>query len=330
MDNTSAIALSAPGKLREERHPIGVVADRTGLSPSLLRVWERRYGAVEPSRAGTGHRLYSDADVERLRLMYLATLAGRGIGQVARLSTEELAQLVREDEEARQRVGGRDRSSEPEALLAGAAEQASALVRVLDASGLEHFLRRSAAIAGVNRFLDELVTPLLHDVAEDRAAGHLTAAAEHLASATTRRVLDGLLHLLTVAGRAPHLLVATPAGERHEIDTVIAAVVAAAEGWRVTYLGSDVDASEIASAATSMQARAAGVTIGPLGDGSSSRVLEELRSLRAHLPPTVPLLVGGTGAHALAPELLGAGTRIVEDLSELRVALRAAAGARPG
>src|SRR5918998_2487369 len=86
------------------RHPIGVVAERTGLSPDILRVWERRYRAVEPSRAPDGQRAYSDADVERLRLLRLATLAGRSIRQVARLATDELARLVRDDDDARQEV----------------------------------------------------------------------------------------------------------------------------------------------------------------------------------------------------------------------------------
>src|SRR5918997_5056654 len=89
------------------RHPIGVVAERTGLSPDLLRVWERRYQAVEPSRSLDGQRAYSDADVERLRLLRLATLAGRSIRQVARLTSDELARLVREDEAARQEVSRR-------------------------------------------------------------------------------------------------------------------------------------------------------------------------------------------------------------------------------
>src|ERR687895_1311192 len=86
------------------RHPIGVVAERTGLSPDLLRVWERRYRAVEPSRSLDGQRAYSDGDIERLRLLRLATAAGRSISQVATLGTEELARLVHEDEAARQRA----------------------------------------------------------------------------------------------------------------------------------------------------------------------------------------------------------------------------------
>ena len=71
------------------RHPIGVVAERTGLSLDVLRVWERRYGVVAPERDTAGRRVYTDSDVERLRLLSRATAAGRSIGQLAQASTEE-------------------------------------------------------------------------------------------------------------------------------------------------------------------------------------------------------------------------------------------------
>ena len=40
-----------------KRHPIQVVARRTGLTVDVLRVWEKRYGVVEPGRSSGGHRL---------------------------------------------------------------------------------------------------------------------------------------------------------------------------------------------------------------------------------------------------------------------------------
>ena len=81
-------------------HPIQVVAQRTGLSPDVLRIWERRYAVVKPSRSATGRRLYSDRDVEHLLLLRRATLAGRSISQVADLDSEELRGLVEADEVA--------------------------------------------------------------------------------------------------------------------------------------------------------------------------------------------------------------------------------------
>src|SRR6478609_7337401 len=79
------------------RHPIGVVARRTGLKPDLIRAWERRYGAVEPGRSTTRRRFYSDADVERLQLLRRVVRTGRGISQVAGLPNEELRALLAEE-----------------------------------------------------------------------------------------------------------------------------------------------------------------------------------------------------------------------------------------
>src|SRR5690349_2596201 len=122
------------------RHPIGVVADRTKLSQDVLRVWERRYGVVEPGRSPSGQRLYSDADIERLRLLSLATQAGRSISLIAPLPTPELERLVREDTDARAAMPDRERTAEP---VADVVEPAIARAVALDGPGLDGLLRRA-------------------------------------------------------------------------------------------------------------------------------------------------------------------------------------------
>ena len=81
----------------EARHPIRVVAQRTGLTPATIRAWERRYGAVVPTRSGGGQRVYSDLDVQRLRTLKALTDAGRGISMVAGLSPMDAEALLTED-----------------------------------------------------------------------------------------------------------------------------------------------------------------------------------------------------------------------------------------
>lgn len=299
------------------RHPIGVVAERTGLSPDLLRVWERRYRAVEPSRATDGQRLYSDADVERLRLLRLATQAGRSIRQVAQMGTAELTQLVREDESARQRAVRWEERAIP-ASVAEDVERALELARTVDAVGLESLLRRTAAALGVPIFLDGLVAPLLRRMGEEGEAGRLAAAQEHLATAIIQRVLEGIIHFLVAPHGAPNLLLATLSGDQHKMGMLLAATAAAAEGWRVTSLGPDLPAEEIATAAVAAGARVVGVSIARRAE--RERVLAGLRTLRTRLPASVPLLASGADAVDLAPELDGIHT--VANFSELRAALR--------
>src|SRR5436190_20101642 len=74
--------------------PVGAVSRRTGLSPDVLRVWERRYRAIEPNRTAGGHRLYTESDVERLRLLAVVTSSGFPIRQVAGLPLAALRELT--------------------------------------------------------------------------------------------------------------------------------------------------------------------------------------------------------------------------------------------
>ena len=305
-----------------DEHPIGVASERTGISPHVLRVWERRYRAIEPTRTDGGRRLYSDADIERLRLMALATAAGRGISQVAKLPTKELARLVRDDEEARRQLGTTRRGRTSGTTAADDVAAARARARALDAVGLERALRRSAALVGAGAFIDTVATPLLKEISDERNAGELAPGEEQLVLVALRRVIEGIVPVLIVSGDAPNLLVATPVGDRHEIEAVMATAGAAIEGWRVTYLGPGVPVSEIAVAAASTSARAVSVTVPRAGN--NDLLLQELRALRARLAARVPLLAGGAGALEIAAELRGAGVQVIEHLTDLRLALRVA------
>ena len=305
------------------RHPIAVVAERTGLSQDVLRVWERRYRAVEPRRGPGGHRTYSDADIARLRLLHAATSAGRSIGHVASLSTEALQRMAHEDAAARaERIDARTaaRGSDATRAVADVLAHAINATARLEASELQHVLRRAVAQLGVPLFIEDVVSPLLRQVGDDWHAGRLTIAQEHLASATIHDIVAESMRAMVPSSDAPTLVVSTPAGERHAIGAALVAAAAATDGWRVLYLGADLPASEIATAAHSAHARVVALSATYLSD--RRRTLEELRALRALLPPHVTLVVGGGAAATIAADLEGAGIRVGATLAHLRETLR--------
>jgi len=298
-----------------------VVTRRTGLSAELLRVWEKRYGVVRPARSESGRRLYSDADVERLQLLYRATLAGRGIGQVAPLPDAVLAELVRGDAAA----GGL--RTAPEAGRAPVGEPSDAYLRQcldavvhLDAPALDAVLRRAAVALSATAFLDALVSPLLERLGTGWQEGTLRPVHGHLASAVLRRVLDGIAGSATSPIAAPGLVVATPAGQAHEFGALLAAAAAAAEGWRVTYLGASLPAEDLAEAAERTRARAVALSVVyPAGDQA---LAHELRRLATLLPRGTALVVGGAAASSYRAAIEQAGAAQLADLVELRAHLR--------
>jgi MerR family transcriptional regulator, light-induced transcriptional regulator len=298
-------------------HPISVVAERTGLTADLLRMWERRYGVVVPERDDAGRRLYRDADVERLRLLAQATSAGRSVGQLVALTTEQLQEVVRSDESARWTA------VRPPELAAGEQEfiaRALERTRALDAAGLERELRRAAAIFGAARFLEGVVAPLFTRIGEAWHAGQMSIGQEHLASATVRPLISELRAALPAGPDAPVVLVATPAGERHEIGALLVSAAAAVEGWRVTYLGPDVPADDIAAAAAETGARV--VALSAVYTASSAELAREITRLRELLPNDVAILVGGAAAVRLNGQVDRERISLVGDLEEWRAYLR--------
>lgn len=69
---------------------IGAVSRLTGVPADTLRVWERRYGVVEPHRTEGGSRLYSQHDIARLGLIKRLVDSGHAIGTIAHLTLEQL------------------------------------------------------------------------------------------------------------------------------------------------------------------------------------------------------------------------------------------------
>ncbi|HET7460599.1 MAG TPA: MerR family transcriptional regulator [Longimicrobium sp.] len=302
---------------QEPRHPIRVVSERTGLSPDVLRAWEKRYGAVAPPRReGAGQRLYSDADVARLRLLRRVTGAGRSIGQVAALGDDDLARLAREDEAQRAAAPAHAVTAGEGNAAAAYLQRALAAVSELDGGTLETVLRRALVVLGADAFIDDVAVPFLRRVGDAWEARTLSVAHEHLSSAVMRRVLAIVSDAGAASAAAHTIVVATPAGQVHELGAMLAAASATAAGWRVVYLGADLPAADIA--ATAAETGASAVAVSALLPNDAAALAGELRALRRELPPAVELIAGGEGARATAGVLVEAGVRFLPDFAEFR------------
>jgi MerR family transcriptional regulator, light-induced transcriptional regulator len=306
------------------RHAMRTVVLRTGLTPDLLRAWEKRYGVVEPTRSEGGQRLYSDADLERLTLLTHAVRDGRAISQVAKLPTAELRAIVAA-------AAAYTRVQPP--VAAAAAElcesmQAEALraVERLDAAALESTLRAAAMRLGMDEMLDDVIAPLLQTIGSRWHQGLLRPAHEHLATAVVQRTLAWLMDKGAPAAKAPTLVVVTLAGQAHELGALLAAAVASSQGWHVVYLGVNLSAEEIAAAAN--QTRAYAVALSFVYPRDDPAMPGALRELRAALPVGTAIIAGGAAAVGYADALAAVGAASFSSISELRSWLRRATSAR--
>ena len=293
------------------RHPIRVVAQRTGLTTATIRAWERRYDAVSPSRSDGGQRLYSDGEVERLGMLRQLTLAGRPISMVAPLADDAARALLLEDRSSAPGPEAPENGARPSRVI----DRAYAQVLEPDAGGLERTLWLAAASLGSRVFLEEVVGPLLARVGEAWVAGEVDPGREHLAS----DVIDGALARIAEPSRSsdgPGLVVATFPGERHGLGARLVSAAASVEGWRVSYLGTDLPATDIAAMAARVRAKAVAISI--VGRDRLAETIHSLTALRELLGPNVEILVGGRSAGLLDADRLPRGVTVVNGLGPLR------------
>lgn len=319
------------------QHSIGAAARRAGLQPDRLRAWERRYGAVRPTRNATGRRLYSDSDVRRLQLLRGAVRGGRRIGDVAHLPDADLEELIAGDLAAGATPGGgrpnpgRADAPAPEARSGAGAEHVGpegkgvraeaisdacmAAIERLDSRGFERELARASVELSRRHLIDRVLEPLMRAVGERWHAGELRPAHEHMASAGLRSFLGNLYERVQVPEGAPRIVVTTPRCQRHEMGALLVAASASSGGWDVLYLGPDLPAEEIAGAALEVGARAVALSITYPPDDPA--IEGELARLGRLLPGHAALLVGGRSAPAYRVAIEAAGGRLVGGLAEL-------------
>lgn len=70
---------------QDELYPIREVVRLTGVNPVTLRAWERRYGLIRPTRTESGHRLYSQAEIEAVRSILAWIERGVAVSKVGKL-----------------------------------------------------------------------------------------------------------------------------------------------------------------------------------------------------------------------------------------------------
>lgn len=289
---------------------IRTVAQRTGLSPEVLRAWERRYAAVAPERDAQGRRLYSAEDVARFRLLGRLTREGHPIGRIAALDDAALRALA---------GPGEDAVPAPSPTADARVEAALRAMEALDGPALRAVLMRAVVSLPARDFTEGVVLPLLRRAGDLWAAGRILPAHEHLLSAQVAGVLGWLLDAVRAAPGAPEAVAAAPAGQRHELGALLAAVAAAEEGWRVTYLAADLPAADVAFTARVRRARV--VLLSVLLEAEPAPVLAAVRALRAELDEGTHVLVGGPGAAELAGALAEAGATWLDGFDALRKAL---------
>jgi len=303
------------------KYPIKVVSQMTGLSVHVIRAWEKRYSVVEPDRTDTNRRLYSEEDIEKLKLLNDALHLGHHIGGIANLSLLELKKLIPKESNNLLEIKNGFAPVNSEILVEEILSDSMRAIRNYDSKKLESILLNASAKLTQPILIEELIIPLVYKVGDLWHSGEIRVANEHLASSVIRGFLYNLIDSYSLNDSAPIMVTATPRGQEHELGALIAGVVAASSGWRVIYLGSNLPSEEIGAVVSHLNAKVVALSI--VYPNDDLHLKHELKKFKHLLPDGVSIIVGGRAANGYLDVLDEISAIVVKDSRQLRLELEA-------
>ncbi len=287
-------------------HRIHRVAKLTGLSKDVIRVWERRFGILQPTRGANRYRNYSDEDVALLKFLKEQLDAGGSIGELAKLGREELLGRARA---ATPRVSFVDNTFSR--LLRELLSTLNPLNRVI----FEKRLNGAVAVVPFEEALHGILLPLQEQVGQLWHDAQIDVAIEHYVTKHIQQKIFSAMNQLPVAEFGAKVVVACPPGEEHDIAALTVAYRCRVRGCRVYYLGANVPVASLANLCGKVEPDLTIMSF-PLAL-SDDQATELVQALADEVSPVSNLAVGGHGAIAMRHLFVKSNIKIVEDFADL-------------
>lgn len=274
-----------------ERLPIRLLSERTGVGASTLRAWERRYGLLTPERTPKGHRAYSAKDVRQVE--QILTLLEEGH------SLPAIAKQLKQD--AGTSGPGQEQHEQP-GVWADYLKGTLRAVHDFSTERLEAIYNEASSLYPVDMLTERLIEPVLVELGRHWEAGDAGIAEEHFYASWVRNRLGARFHHAIGQARGARILCACLPGDHHEIGLLLFSLSALARGYRVLYLGADLPLGQVAAVASRSAARGVVLSSRAQIDRTMQR---RLAGLSVSLD--VPLLLGGFGSDQPLQEFEGVG-----------------------
>jgi len=267
----------------QELFPIRVLAEKTSLSTSTLRAWERRYGLLKPQRTPKGHRLYSQADIRRISKILNLLDDGHSLPMIAdMLSDDSSKDVISENSNVRQ-------SAELSSIWEGFIHSTLEATSDFNIERIDAVYNEASSLYPIDMVTDRLILPTLAELGtvwQQKPQGGI--AEEHFYTSWLKNRLGARFHHSYSQARGARIICACAPGIYHEIGLMLFSLSALARGYRVLYFGADLPLNELQHIAQRSAAKAIVIGTQP---NMEKPINESLSKLIPKL--NIPLFIGG-------------------------------------
>lgn len=206
----------------------------SGIKAHTIRIWEKRYGLIEPERTTTNIRAYCDAELKKLLNISILNRNGFKISKIASLSSEEIAQNINKLN---------DSHTDTESYI----ENMALAMIDLDEQKFEKILSRAIIQLGFEDTIIRIISPFFIRIGVMWQTGTINPAQEHFVSNLTKQKLFVAIDS-QLQGNSQHTKTFTlflPEGEMHELNLLFSNYMLRKRGHRVIYLGSNLPLTDL-------------------------------------------------------------------------------------
>jgi DNA-binding transcriptional MerR regulator len=265
---------------------IAEISQETGIAKEVLRKWEVRYSFPLPARNSNGRRLYSAAQVQRLKQIKALVDGGMRPGQVVPLDAAQRSALLAQIQQT-------NALESPSQMVCG-------LLKILqdrDLNLLRKKLKQKLLHLGLKQFILDIIQPLNIMIGDAWAKGDLTVREEHIYTEIVSTILREEISKLSTNNGTPRVALMTVPDELHTLGILMVEAMILINGGSCISLGAQIPLDQITPTVHDYQIDIVGFSFStafPI-----RRISPWIKEIRQILPVETTLWVGGAGVATL-------------------------------
>lgn len=225
------------------RYSIRELEKLSGIKAHTIRIWEKRYKIIKPSRTNTNIRYYCDSDLKKLLNIAILNRQGFRISNIAKMSDDEISKKVMSFS-----YSSNDVESQIEKLVIAMVD--------LDEAAFDKILSNAIMHDGFEQTIIKLIFPFFEKIGVLWQTGSINPAQEHFVSNLFRQKIMVAIDNLMIPDKenAKKFILFLPENEFHELGLLFYNYLIKKAGHSVIYLGSSVPIEDLSRTTEVIQA----------------------------------------------------------------------------
>ncbi|MCM2976497.1 MerR family transcriptional regulator [Priestia aryabhattai] len=217
----------------EGKYNIKAISNMVGIQPGTLRAWERRYQILNPVRNESGHRLYTEEDLRKLKWLTEKVSGGFTISQAVSLLETESSTVGAFEEEGE--------VDSPQKIR----DELLTMLLSFEEGKAQDLINHAFSLYSVEKVVIDILGSLLVTVGDMWEKGQITSAHEHYTTQVLKTRISMIFYSLPSNGLLPKAIAVCGPNETHEVGLLVFTLFLRRKGFEVIYLGSSIEDKDV-------------------------------------------------------------------------------------